>query len=300
MRIGLYRGDAASGPIDKILDAARDAASRGLLVVLVAADDGHGRDGRARRGWSRGPRHRAGHHGGADVPASPGGDGAAGAHRAVDQRRPVHPRDRVVAPTAHRGQLRLLVRQADPAHARVPRRAVAVGARRRGAGRGRDDHRHRVIGRARVVAGAGAARGAGAADAPARRRARRRHRHVDVRAVDARAARGPDDQRRGRGSRPRRTSDRCRVPRLRHRRPGRGACCRVQHVRGLRHAAVVPGDAGREGAEGPADVAIVGDEATVGAQLDVLRAVGVTDFVASVFGTPDDRARTYAYLASLL
>ena len=29
MRIGLYRGDAASGPIDKILDAARDAAAAG-------------------------------------------------------------------------------------------------------------------------------------------------------------------------------------------------------------------------------------------------------------------------------
>ena len=56
----------------------------------------------------------------------------------------------------------------------------------------------------------------------------------------------------------------------------------------------------REGAEGPADVAIVGDEAAVSKQLDQLRAIGVTDFVASVFGTPDDRTRTYAYLESLL
>jgi 5,10-methylenetetrahydromethanopterin reductase len=56
----------------------------------------------------------------------------------------------------------------------------------------------------------------------------------------------------------------------------------------------------REGAEGPADVAIVGDEAAVSAQLEQLRAIGVTDFVASVFGSADDRARTYAYLASLL
>jgi 5,10-methylenetetrahydromethanopterin reductase len=56
----------------------------------------------------------------------------------------------------------------------------------------------------------------------------------------------------------------------------------------------------REGAEGPADVAIVGDEATVSAQLDQLRTIGVTDFVASVFGTADDRARTYAYLSSIL
>ena len=56
----------------------------------------------------------------------------------------------------------------------------------------------------------------------------------------------------------------------------------------------------REGADGPADVAIVGDEAAVGAQVDALRDLGVTDFVASVFGSADDRARTYAYLASLL
>jgi len=56
----------------------------------------------------------------------------------------------------------------------------------------------------------------------------------------------------------------------------------------------------REGAGGPADVAIVGDEAAVDAKLDRLRTIGVTDFVASVFGSADDRARTYAYLASRL
>jgi hypothetical protein len=56
----------------------------------------------------------------------------------------------------------------------------------------------------------------------------------------------------------------------------------------------------REGANGPADVAIVGDEAAVDAQLDQLRAIGVTDFVASVFGSADDRARTYAHLATRL
>jgi len=29
MRIGLYRGDTASGPIDKVVGAARDAATAG-------------------------------------------------------------------------------------------------------------------------------------------------------------------------------------------------------------------------------------------------------------------------------
>jgi F420-dependent oxidoreductase-like protein len=56
----------------------------------------------------------------------------------------------------------------------------------------------------------------------------------------------------------------------------------------------------REGAEGPSDVAIVGDEAAVSAQLERLRTIGVTDFVASVFGSADDRGRTYAYLAAIL
>ena len=103
MRIGLYRGDAASGPIDKIVDATRRRRECGIHVVLAAADDGNGRDGRARRGRPRGSRHRARHRGGADVPAPSGGDGPTGADHAVDQRRPVHPRDRAVAPDRHRG-----------------------------------------------------------------------------------------------------------------------------------------------------------------------------------------------------
>ena len=41
---------------------------------------------------------------------------------------------------------------------------------------------------------------------------------------------------------------------------------------------------GREGATGPADVAIVGDEARVGAALDELRGIGVTEFVAMEVG----------------
>jgi F420-dependent oxidoreductase-like protein len=44
----------------------------------------------------------------------------------------------------------------------------------------------------------------------------------------------------------------------------------------------------REGAEGPADVALVGDESAVGAQIAQLRAVGVTDFLASPFPVGSD------------
>ncbi|MDZ7675712.1 MAG: TIGR03564 family F420-dependent LLM class oxidoreductase [Acidimicrobiales bacterium] len=57
----------------------------------------------------------------------------------------------------------------------------------------------------------------------------------------------------------------------------------------------------REGAEGPADLAIIGDEDEVAERLRGLDAAGVTDLMASEFGTADDdRDRTRALLASLL
>lgn len=54
----------------------------------------------------------------------------------------------------------------------------------------------------------------------------------------------------------------------------------------------------KEGAEGPGDVAIAGDESTVGKELDRLADAGVTDFVATRAGTKDEWARTIEYLAS--
>lgn len=54
----------------------------------------------------------------------------------------------------------------------------------------------------------------------------------------------------------------------------------------------------REGVRGPADVAIIGDENAVSAQLEELRAAGVAEFGAHVFGQGDEeRARTRALLA---
>jgi 5,10-methylenetetrahydromethanopterin reductase len=55
-----------------------------------------------------------------------------------------------------------------------------------------------------------------------------------------------------------------------------------------------------EGADGPADVSVVGDEAAVTAHLDRLAAVGATDFIAIPTGTPDDRRRTLDHLATLV
>ncbi|GAA2610695.1 LLM class F420-dependent oxidoreductase [Actinomadura fulvescens] len=56
----------------------------------------------------------------------------------------------------------------------------------------------------------------------------------------------------------------------------------------------------REGADGPADLAIVGDEDTVGARLDELAKAGVTDFVAGEFLPRDEAARTRDFLKSLI
>ena len=54
-----------------------------------------------------------------------------------------------------------------------------------------------------------------------------------------------------------------------------------------------------EGAAGPADVAIVGDEAAVTAQLRSIADAGATDFVAAPFGSSAERQRTVDVLASM-
>ena len=56
----------------------------------------------------------------------------------------------------------------------------------------------------------------------------------------------------------------------------------------------------REGAQGPADVAIVGDEDTVAGQITALADCGVTDFVAGEFARGDERQRTRALLRTLV
>ncbi len=56
----------------------------------------------------------------------------------------------------------------------------------------------------------------------------------------------------------------------------------------------------REGAEGPADVAIVGDEETVAAGIRRVADAGATDFSAAEFGSSADRARTRELLRSLV
>lgn len=55
----------------------------------------------------------------------------------------------------------------------------------------------------------------------------------------------------------------------------------------------------REGAAGPADLAIVGDEKTVEAHVGALADAGATDFVAIEYARGDDNARTRALLRAL-
>jgi 5,10-methylenetetrahydromethanopterin reductase len=55
----------------------------------------------------------------------------------------------------------------------------------------------------------------------------------------------------------------------------------------------------REGATGPADLAIIGDEDAVGTGLDELAKAGVTEYVAIEFMTGDDADRTRTFLKSL-
>ncbi len=54
-----------------------------------------------------------------------------------------------------------------------------------------------------------------------------------------------------------------------------------------------------EGVDGPADVAIAGDEETVARRIGELAEAGVTEFAASPFGTVAERARTTELLRSL-
>jgi 5,10-methylenetetrahydromethanopterin reductase len=55
----------------------------------------------------------------------------------------------------------------------------------------------------------------------------------------------------------------------------------------------------REGAEGPADVAIVGDEQTVEKEVRALADAGVTEFVAAIFGPRAANERTREVLKSI-
>jgi 5,10-methylenetetrahydromethanopterin reductase len=56
----------------------------------------------------------------------------------------------------------------------------------------------------------------------------------------------------------------------------------------------------REGAAGPADVAIVGDAATVKGAVEQLAEIGVTDFAPALFGSRSDRCATREVLVGLL
>jgi len=55
----------------------------------------------------------------------------------------------------------------------------------------------------------------------------------------------------------------------------------------------------REGVAGPADVAVVGDEEDVAAQIRRFADAGATEFSGAVYGTPDEVQRSRALLGAL-
>jgi F420-dependent oxidoreductase-like protein len=55
----------------------------------------------------------------------------------------------------------------------------------------------------------------------------------------------------------------------------------------------------REAAGGPGDVAVVGDEEAVAAQLATVAEAGATEFIGAIYGTPAERERSFALIAEL-
>ena len=56
----------------------------------------------------------------------------------------------------------------------------------------------------------------------------------------------------------------------------------------------------REGAAGPADIAVVGDEGAIAAGVQRMADAGADELVASIFGSPEERDRTRAFLKTLI
>ena len=55
-----------------------------------------------------------------------------------------------------------------------------------------------------------------------------------------------------------------------------------------------------EGCAGPADLAIVGNEAALRAGVEAMRESGCTDFACAPFGTPAEQAATQEFVATLI
>lgn len=56
----------------------------------------------------------------------------------------------------------------------------------------------------------------------------------------------------------------------------------------------------REGAAGPADIAVVGDEAAIASHIQRVADSGATELCASIFGTAEEKTRTQQFLATLV
>ena len=56
----------------------------------------------------------------------------------------------------------------------------------------------------------------------------------------------------------------------------------------------------REGAAGPADIAMIGNEAAIAAHVQRVADAGATELCANIFGTAEEKARTQEFLATLV
>lgn len=55
----------------------------------------------------------------------------------------------------------------------------------------------------------------------------------------------------------------------------------------------------REGLAGPADLAVIGDEAALRAGIEAMQEAGCDDLICSPFGTREEQAATRAFVGSL-
>ena len=198
MKIGIFGGDTADRTIDDVVADAKAAEASGFSSYSLPQIFGLDAMSVLAVRRTRSAAHRALDRRCPDVLAPAGDDGAASLDRAGNERRAVRARHRTVASDRHRTDVGTLVREAAPAHARVPLDPAAAAQRPRRRVLGRDDvdagkpRRHRRAGAAR------AHRRARAEDARTRRHGRRWHGDVDDGAEHARDLHRADDHGGGR------------------------------------------------------------------------------------------------------
>jgi 5,10-methylenetetrahydromethanopterin reductase len=209
---------------------------------------------------------------------------------------PVHPRDRTQPCRRQPRDVGHRVGSPGATAQRVPRLPAAAVDHRRSGRSGADNHRARADPGTRRLTTAGLPRGTRTADAADRRSPDRGNDHLDDRTAHPRRLRRPDaaggSRRRGRQAEVIAALPICVTD---DPAKARATAAEIYAVYGTLPSYRAMLD--REGAEGPADVAIIGDEQAVTERIEEIRAAGVAEISAHVFGAnPEERDRTRAFL----